>query len=243
VAYLLVPASKLTPATEKRLRTLEALDRLGAGFVISAHDLDFRGAGDLLGEEQAGHMKLIGLGLYQHLLQRGLAAMRGQAIDDWLPEIRLGLSGRFPEAYVPEAEVRISLYARLERLQSAEEIFAFEDEIEDRFGPPPSAVVRLFQLARLKASCRELGIARLDGGPRAIAVSLRGEPSVAVSRAIEGGRTEIAWRGGRLLYPHGSDDSAAVTEIATRFLEELSRLHDDQQSKSPQSHPNSRQGK
>jgi transcription-repair coupling factor (superfamily II helicase) len=140
----------------------------------------------------------------------------------------LGVSGRIPEAYVPEAEVRINLYARLERLQSAAEMFDFEDEIEDRFGPPPPAVVRLFQLARIKASCLELGIARLDGGPRAITVSLRGEPSVAVLRAIEGGRTEMAWRSGRLVYPHGSDDSAALTEIATRCLEELSRLLDDQ---------------
>ncbi|MDQ4061081.1 MAG: DEAD/DEAH box helicase, partial [Pseudomonadota bacterium] len=142
VAYLLTdPAAKIGAATEKRLRTLEALDRLGAGFAISARDLDLRGAGDLLGEEQAGHVKLIGVGLYQHFLERALRVARGEAPgDDWSPELNLGLTGLIPEDYVPEAEVRINLYARLARLQRSGEIDAFGDEIEDRFGPMPEAV-------------------------------------------------------------------------------------------------------
>ncbi|WP_191062535.1 helicase-related protein, partial [Geminicoccus harenae] len=85
------------PAAEKRLRTLEALDRLGAGFAISARDLDLRGAGDLIGEEQAGHVTTLGLGLYQHLLDRALRRVRGEDVaDDWLPELHLGVTGRIP---------------------------------------------------------------------------------------------------------------------------------------------------
>ncbi len=131
VAYLLTrPDRDLPPAAEKRLRTLEALDRLGAGFAISARDLDLRGAGDLVGENQAGHVKLIGLGLYQHLLHLALRAAKGEPAEDWAPEIHLGLSGDVPEDYVPEPEVRLSLYTRLLRLGAAEEVEALRGEVE-----------------------------------------------------------------------------------------------------------------
>jgi transcription-repair coupling factor (superfamily II helicase) len=115
IAYLLTdPAETVAPATRKRLATLETLDRLGAGFAISARDLDLRGAGDLLGEEQAGHVKLIGADLYQHLLGRALRLARGEASGDESPPVlNLGVAGRIPEDYVPEPEVRINLYARL----------------------------------------------------------------------------------------------------------------------------------
>jgi transcription-repair coupling factor (superfamily II helicase) len=98
------PDAEIAPATLKRLRTMEALDQLGAGFAISARDLDLRGAGELLGEEQAGHMKLIGLGLYQHLLGQALRVARGEIVEDWLPELHLGMSGRLPESWIPEEE-------------------------------------------------------------------------------------------------------------------------------------------
>ncbi|MDB5663383.1 MAG: box helicase, partial [Sphingomonas bacterium] len=120
---------EIAPATLKRLRTLEALDRLGAGFAISARDLDQRGAGDLLGEEQAGHVKLIGVGLYQHLLGAALAAARGETVERWTPELNLGVSGSLPEAWIPEPEVRINLYARLARAASIAELEALAEEI------------------------------------------------------------------------------------------------------------------
>jgi transcription-repair coupling factor (superfamily II helicase) len=125
---------------------------------------------------------------------------------------------------VPEVEVRINIYSRLVRLDSAAAISVFEEEIEDRFGPPPTPLVNLFQLARVKASCRELGIERLDAGPRAVAATLRHEPSAAVLRAIERGRTKIEWRGERLVYPHGSKNVTALTAIAMRFIEQLGEI-------------------
>jgi len=174
--YLLLltePDARIAPATMKRLRTLAALDQLGAGFAISARDLDLRGAGDLLGEEQAGHMKLIGLGLYQHLLGQALRAARGETVEDWTPELHLGVSGRLPESWIPEEEVRINLYARLARLASGAEIDAFADEIEDRFGALPGEAARLIEIARIRQLARLAKVARVDAGPAATALTPR----------------------------------------------------------------------
>jgi transcription-repair coupling factor (superfamily II helicase) len=220
--YLLSdPNEKLSAATEKRLRTLERLDRLGAGFAISARDLELRGAGDLLGEEQAGHVNLIGLGLYQHLLERALKAARGEEVEeDWSPDLRLGIAGAFPVDYVPDAEVRLNLYARIGGPTTDEDIAGFEDEIADRFGPPPPQVTRLFALARLKCRCRALGVARLDAGPQAIALSFRPEgqskDGLAKSR-----HDEWEWRGERLVYPHGSEDGDEVLSRAAALLDRM----------------------
>jgi transcription-repair coupling factor (superfamily II helicase) len=174
VVYLLSdPAAPPNPAAEQRLRALEAMDRLGAGFAISARDLDLRGAGDLVGEDQAGHAKLVGLGLYRHLLELALMEAKGLPAEDWTPEIALGLAATVPAAYVPEPEIRLSLYTRVLRLRDAEAIEALAAEVEDRFGAPPEPVAALFTLGRLRAACRQLGIARLSGGPQGIAADFR----------------------------------------------------------------------
>jgi transcription-repair coupling factor (superfamily II helicase) len=219
-AYLLTdPDEKLSAATQKRLRTLETLDRLGAGFAISARDLDLRGAGDLLGDEQTGHVKLIGLGLYQHLLERALKSARGEPVEeDWSPDLRLGVTGMFPAEYVPEEEVRLNLYARLAEFTSHEEIADFEDEIADRFGPPPQSVVRLFALARLNCRCRVLEIARLDAGPQAIALTFR--PNARLKERLAAGK-QWEWRGERLVYVSGSEDADELLSLATAFLDSI----------------------
>jgi len=224
VAYLLTdPDQEIAPATAKRLQTLEALDRLGAGFAISARDLDLRGAGDLLGEEQAGHVKLIGLGLYQHLLERALRAARGEAVEDWTPELNLGPGGLIPEDYVPEPEVRINLYARLARTETARDVDALRDEIEDRFGPPPDALDQLIALARLRTLCRGLGVARIDAGPKAIALTFRdgvAERLVAAG-ALEPFGDGLIWRDGRLIVSQPSETDAERQRLTTDLLERL----------------------
>ena len=161
----------ISEATLKRLRTLQAFDRLGAGFGISARDLDMRGAGDLLGESQTGHMRLIGVDLYQHLLEQALRAARGETVDDWQPELRLGLSGSFPESWIADTDVRMQLYGRLARLASLSDIDAFEEELADRFGALPPLAEALFALSRTRALARAAGIARIDAGPAAIALT------------------------------------------------------------------------
>jgi transcription-repair coupling factor (superfamily II helicase) len=219
-AYLLSdPAETLSRATEKRLHTLETLDRLGAGFAISARDLDLRGAGDLLGEEQVGHVKLIGLRLYQYLLQRALDAARGEKVEeDWSPDLRLGVTGMFPIDYVPEEEVRLNLYARLNELTTEDEVTEFEDEIADRFGPPPRQVTRLFELLRLKCRCRALGIARLDVGPQAIALTFRPDAQ-GKDEVVNSSDDGWEWRGERLIYPRGSENTEELLSLAAELLD------------------------
>ena len=222
VCYLLTdPARSVASPTEKRLETLAALDRLGAGFEVSARDLDGRGAGDLLGETQAGHVKLIGAGLYQHLLARGLSAARGEPIPgETRPELNLDLAALIPPDYVPEPEVRLNLYARVAKLDGDEDLDALMDEIDDRFGPPPLEVEALFQRARIAHLCRVLGIARLDAGPKAIALTPSRDRAEALRRASEG-VDGLEWKGERLLDPRATE---TAEERAGAVLDVLSRL-------------------
>ncbi|MEJ1160936.1 TRCF domain-containing protein [Prosthecomicrobium sp. N25] len=223
VAWLLTdPAHPPSDASMKRLKTLAALDRLGAGFAISARDLDLRGAGDLVGEEQAGHVKVIGLALYQHLLGRALAAARGKGeAEDWAPVLNLGVPAAIPADYVPEPEVRLDLYFRLERLDTQRAVAAFEDELDDRFGPLPAPARDLVAAARVRAACRRLGIARIDAGPRAIAATFRAIPPEKAAQLAEEG---FAWSSDRLLARTETDDSgrtAAVVKMVARIARTL----------------------
>ncbi|SCY73016.1 transcription-repair coupling factor [Microvirga guangxiensis] len=198
--YLLTERDQVLPkVTEKRLRTLEALDRLGAGFAISAQDLDQRGAGSLLEEEQAGHVKLIGTDLYRSMLQRALC---GQSMEDlWSPELNLGLSARIPEDYVADPETRINLYARIARLDPFESVDDLSAEIEDRFGAMPQSVQNLISLAEVKQLCLHLGVVRIDAGPQAIAFSFKpwGSNRLPFEEAATGFEDELRWNGERLI--------------------------------------------
>ena len=186
--------AEIAPATLKRLRTLEAFDQLGAGFAISQRDMDLRGAGDLVGETQAGHVKLIGTALYQHLLEGALAVARGGAAPAPWCSLNLDLEAGIPEDYIADDDVRITLYARLARATSAEAIEAFEAEVEDRFGPLPAALTALLDAARLRAVARSLGIARIDAGAKATALT---PVAGATPPAIEG----AVAKDGRLIVP------------------------------------------
>ncbi|WP_043355599.1 TRCF domain-containing protein, partial [Methylobacterium sp. B1] len=188
-----------------------------AGFAVSARDLDLRGAGDLVGEDQAGHAKLVGLGLYQHLLQLALTAAKGERAEDWSPEIELGLPSRIPEDYVPEPEIRLSLYTRLLRLQDPEAIEALAGEVEDRFGAAPAPVLALFDLARLRASCCALGVARLRGGPQGVAADLRPDRPLPAMAA----EADVILREGRVVWKRPCPDSAGCAALAADLLERI----------------------
>jgi transcription-repair coupling factor (superfamily II helicase) len=166
--------SVVAERTLQRLRTLQAFDRLGAGFAVSARDLDMRGAGDLIGEAQAGHMKLIGVSLYQHLLESALRRARGGTVDRWAPELNIGFEGRLSSEWIPEPEIRIALYARLARIEEVATVDTLEEEIADRFGPLPGEAQVLIALARIRCLARAAEIARIDAGPAAIALTPRG---------------------------------------------------------------------
>jgi transcription-repair coupling factor (superfamily II helicase) len=172
-AYLLTdPDHPPSKAAQKRLESFVGLDSLGAGFEVSIADLDQRGAGNLLGEEQAGHMLLIGTERYQHVLQRALARARGeQVLDDWTPEIVLDLPAYVPADFIPEPDIRLEIYRRLARLDSLSDLEEARDELTDRFGTLPQELEALLELTRLRMLCRESGIAAVHAGPAAVALT------------------------------------------------------------------------
>ena len=176
-ALFTLPAKKtLTQLAERRLKVLQSLDTLGAGFQLASHDLDIRGAGNLLGEEQSGHIKEVGFELYQQMLEEAVAEMKGdlEASDTgWSPQITLGTAVMIPEAYVPDLQLRLGLYRRLSELDSPEEIDAFGAEMIDRFGPMPEEVDHLLKVVFIKALCRKANVEKLDAGPKGVVLHFR----------------------------------------------------------------------
>ncbi len=175
-AYITTPVGKaLTEAADKRLKVLQSLDTLGAGFSLASHDLDIRGAGNLLGEEQSGHIREVGFELYQSMLEEAVASMKGgeleTAADQWSPTISLGTSVLIPESYVADLQLRLGLYRRLSGLETREEIDNFASELVDRFGPLPEEVEHLLDVMEIKALCRQAGVAQVDAGPRGAVVA------------------------------------------------------------------------
>lgn len=217
IAYLFHDAEGALPdATRARLSTLEAFDRLGSGLAISARDLELRGAGDLVGEDQAGHVKLIGTALYQRLLSRAVRVAKGELEGpDWTPQLSVGLSGSIPEAYVPDPTIRINLYARLARLTTEDEVDAFAEELEDRFGPPPPAVESLLLLERIRARALAANITKIDAGPKGIALTPGAGaigPAAAAGLAAAGER--LVWRGD---VPDGRERAEKILSLLDRL--------------------------
>jgi transcription-repair coupling factor (superfamily II helicase) len=175
-AYFTTPPGKaLTEGAEKRLKVLQSLDTLGAGFSLASHDLDIRGAGNLLGEEQSGHIREVGFELYQSMLEEAVAAMKGgdlgETTDKWSPEIALGTSVLIPETYVTDLQLRLGLYRRLSTLETRADIDSFAAELVDRFGEMPSEVEHLLDVMEIKGLCRLASIARVDAGPKGAVIT------------------------------------------------------------------------
>ncbi|THV13463.1 transcription-repair coupling factor [Rhizobium rhizophilum] len=178
-ALLTLPVNKvLTTGAERRLKVLQSLDTLGAGFQLASHDLDIRGAGNLLGEEQSGHIKEVGFELYQQMLEEAVAEVKGvDEIQDtgWSPQIQVGTSVMIPDAYVPDLHLRLGLYRRLGEINELGEIDAFGAEMIDRFGPMPVEVQHLLKVVYIKALCRKANVEKLEAGPKGVVVQFRGK--------------------------------------------------------------------
>ncbi len=166
------PSRKPTRGAARRLAALAAHDGLGSGFVVAASDLDQRGAGDLLGEAQAGHAKLLGVELARHLLSQAMARARGETVQDREPDLVASVPAYLPARYIPDAAMRIALHARLSR---GTELEGLREELEDRFGPLPDEVASLLELAAQRAACRRLGVTRLEAGPAGAAAEMQGD--------------------------------------------------------------------
>jgi len=178
-AYLTTPADrKTTDTAERRLAVLQSLDQLGAGFTVASHDMDIRGAGNLLGEEQSGHVKEVGIELYQEMLEEAVSQMRsgeGEAelADQWSPQINIGASVLIPEAYVPDLNVRMALYRRLASIETREDIERFAAELIDRFGALPVEVRHLFEIVAIKQLCRAASVEKVEAGPKGGTIAFR----------------------------------------------------------------------
>jgi len=179
-AYLTTPMEKpITLSAEKRLKVMQSLDSLGAGFQLASHDLDIRGGGNLLGEEQSGHIREIGVELYQQMLEDAVNELRsgkGEEVDDarsWSPQINTGVAVLIPEAYVPDLNVRLSLYRRLSEAERPEDREALAAELIDRFGPLPQEAGSLLKVVAIKGLCRQANVSKIDVGPKGAVVTFR----------------------------------------------------------------------
>ena len=190
-AYLTVPADRaLSESAMKRLEVMQTLDTLGAGFTLASHDLDIRGAGNLLGEEQSGHIREVGAELYQQMLEEAVAAARDAGegnvtADEWTPTITVGTPVLIPENYVADLNSRLGLYRRVARMVDAQEIESFAAELIDRFGPLPAEVDNLLEIVTLKRLCRDAGVEKLDAGPKGAVVAFRNESFADPGALIE----------------------------------------------------------
>ncbi|MET7247061.1 transcription-repair coupling factor [Methylobacterium sp. EM32] len=177
-ALFTTPEGKtLTVQAERRLSVLQSLDTLGAGFQLASHDLDIRGAGNLLGDEQSGHVKEVGYELYQQMLESAVAALKsGNALptdEQWSPTIALGAPVTMPEEYVADLSVRLGLYRRLATLENDRELESFGAELIDRFGPMPPEVEQLLKIVTIKILCRETNVEKVEAGPKGIVMHFR----------------------------------------------------------------------
>ncbi|WP_296709456.1 transcription-repair coupling factor [Rhodoblastus sp.] len=177
-AFFTTPLNRtVTPQAQKRLEVLQSLDTLGAGFQLASHDLDLRGAGNLLGDEQSGHIREVGYELYQQMLNETIAALKaggGEAVEEtWSPLITLGTPVTIPEHYVEDLDLRLQLYRRLATLDDEAEIESFAAEMIDRFGPMPDEVKQLMVLVGVKALCRRAHVEKLEAGPKGIIIGFR----------------------------------------------------------------------
>jgi transcription-repair coupling factor (superfamily II helicase) len=175
--FTLPDGRKITPQAERRLQVLQSLDTLGAGFALASHDLDIRGAGNLLGEEQSGHIKEVGFELYQQMLEEAVASLKAgitaPASDKWSPQITIGAPVMIPDDYVADLPVRLALYRRLAEIDNERELEAFGAELVDRFGSLPLEVEHLLQIVSIKMLCRQANVEKIETGPKGTVISFR----------------------------------------------------------------------
>jgi transcription-repair coupling factor (superfamily II helicase) len=176
--FTMAPDRTLTEGAARRLQVLQSLESLGAGFQLANHDLDIRGAGNLLGEEQSGHIKEVGFELYQSMLEEAVLALRTGEREEaqegqWSPQIAIGMPVMIPEAYVPDLQLRMQLYRRLGDLATPGEIDSFGAEMIDRFGPLPEEVESLLKIVLVKSLCRAANVERVEAGPKGAVITLR----------------------------------------------------------------------
>ncbi len=235
-AYMTTPAEKqITLSAERRLKVLQSLDSLGAGFQLASHDLDQRGGGNLLGEEQSGHIREVGVELYQQMLEDAVTELRAQAGKEdlasdrgWSPQINTGAAVLIPEAYVPDLNVRLALYRRLSDAERSTDREALAAELIDRFGPLPPEAAQLLKVVAIKGLCREANVAKIDVGPKGAVVTFRGDEfknGLGLVQFVQ--KNQVAWRirpDQKVVVKGEWETPAQRLKAAERVLGELARL-------------------
>jgi transcription-repair coupling factor (superfamily II helicase) len=234
-AYLTTPPEKqLTLSAEKRLKVMSSLDSLGAGFQLASHDLDIRGGGNLLGEQQSGHIREIGVELYQQMLEDAVNELKtkGEPAADmghgWSPQINTGAAVLIPEAYVPDLNVRLALYRRLSDAERAEDREALAAELIDRFGPLPAEAGQLLKVVAIKGLCRQANVAKIDVGPKGAVISFRNDNFANPMGLVQFVQKRPAiWRvrpDQKLVVKGEWETSEQRLDAAERILSDLARL-------------------
>ncbi|HUI17958.1 MAG TPA: transcription-repair coupling factor, partial [Alphaproteobacteria bacterium] len=232
-AYLtLPPGSALSEAAEKRLHVMQTLDTLGAGFTLASHDMDIRGAGNLLGEEQSGHVREVGIELYQQMLEEAVAAAKGDAgtvgQHEWTPQINIGTPVLIPESYVADLGVRLGLYRRIAGLVDQKEIDGFAAELADRFGALPPEVENLLKIVAIKRFCLDAGIEKLDAGPKGAVLAFRQNRFANPKGLIEFVQRQagsVSFRPDqKLVIRRGWDDEAARVQGVVQVLRKIAEI-------------------
>ncbi len=231
-AYITTPVNKaLTPAADKRLKVLATLDSLGAGFTLAAHDLDLRGAGNLVGEEQSGHIREIGYELYQSMLEDAIAELKeggASKPSEWTPNIQLGTSVLIPETYVNDLQLRLSLYRRLSSLETRDEIDEFKAELHDRFGPLPEEVTHLMEIMHIKSLCRAAGVDQIEAGPKGVQIGFHmnkfANPDGLIALVNSQSLKMKILPNQKILYLANWSEPQERLEGVTKIIEDLKRL-------------------
>jgi transcription-repair coupling factor (superfamily II helicase) len=234
-AYLTTPADRrITLSAERRLKVMQSLDSLGAGFQLASHDLDIRGGGNLLGEEQSGHIREIGVELYQQMLEDAVAELRQhpetalEAARGWSPQINTGASVLIPEEYVPDLNVRLALYRRLSDAERPEDREALAAELIDRFGPLPKEASQLLKVVAIKGLCRQTNVSKIDIGPKGAVIAFRGDQfanPLGLVKLVQ--RKSAVWRvrpDNRVVVKGEWESSDERLNAAERILTELAGI-------------------
>jgi transcription-repair coupling factor (superfamily II helicase) len=176
-AYMLLPERKMiNKIAVKRLGIMQTIDSLGAGFSVASHDMDIRGFGNLVGDEQSGHIKEVGMELYQEMLRDAIASLNAneeEVEEEWSPQVNVGLSVLIPSKYVPAISLRMGLYKRIAELKSEEQVENFSAELIDRFGPIPDELAHLLTIVRIKILCVKAHVEKVDAGPKGVIISFK----------------------------------------------------------------------
>lgn len=220
--FLTDAENAVSGAAAKRLDTLKNLRDQGAGFLVSAGDMDMRGGGDLLSDKQSGHIQLLGTELSGHLLDRAMSQADLPPVFDRRPEVNLDIPALLPIPYVKDAGIRLELYARIFRAERDSQLEELEDEIDERFGQLPTEARNLMGLARFELGCMRLGIASVDAGPKSLAATFDQQRCADLPKAFDP-KTMLEWKDDRLTYRRSAPPSQRLA-VLEAFIATIGRV-------------------